>query len=69
MALQKKFFGHFLKGGDRLGQVLLQVRHVDKFVERPEASPAAQAHQVDQDVPQPSGLLAVESEVQKNFSK
>ncbi|MBI1989841.1 MAG: CocE/NonD family hydrolase, partial [Betaproteobacteria bacterium] len=38
--LQKKFFGHFLKG-ERAGweeqpPVLLQVRHVDRFVERPE---------------------------------
>ena len=38
--LQKRFFGHFLKG-ERTGweeqpPVLLQVRHVDRFVERPE---------------------------------
>ena len=40
VALQKKFFGHFLKGEktgwDKQPKVLLQVRHVDKFVERPE---------------------------------
>jgi predicted acyl esterase len=41
MALQKKFFGHYLKGDDtgwsRHPRVQLQVRHVDKFVERDEA--------------------------------
>lgn len=40
MNLQKRFFGHFLKGEDtgwkRQPRVLLQVRHVDRFVERPE---------------------------------
>ena len=40
VALQKKFFGHFLKGEktgwDKQPKVLLQVRHVDKFVERHE---------------------------------
>jgi predicted acyl esterase len=40
VALQKKFFGHFLKGEDtgwsRQPRVLLQVRHVDRFVERAE---------------------------------
>jgi len=40
VALQKKFFGHFLKGEktgwDKQPKVLLQVRHIDKFVERPE---------------------------------
>jgi len=39
-ALQKKFFGHFLKGEDngwdRQPRVQLQVRHVEKFVERHE---------------------------------
>jgi predicted acyl esterase len=38
--LQKKFFGHFLKGENtgwsRQPRVLLQVRHVDRFVERAE---------------------------------
>jgi predicted acyl esterase len=38
--LQKRFFGHFLKGQDtgwdRQPKVQLQVRHVDKFVERHE---------------------------------
>jgi predicted acyl esterase len=38
--LQKRFFDHFLKGEDngwdREPRVLLQVRHVDKFVQRPE---------------------------------
>ena len=38
--LQKRFFGHFLKGQDtgwdRQPPVLLQVRHVDRFVERHE---------------------------------
>jgi len=38
--LQKRFFGHFLKGEntgwDRQPPVLLQVRHVDRFVERAE---------------------------------
>lgn len=38
--LQKRFFGYFLKneknGWDRQPRVLLQVRHVDRFVERPE---------------------------------
>ncbi len=38
--LQKKFFGHFLKGEktgwDKQPKVLLQVRHKDKFVERAE---------------------------------
>jgi predicted acyl esterase len=40
VGLQKKFFGHFLKGEDtgwkKQPKVLLQVRHVDKFVERHE---------------------------------
>jgi predicted acyl esterase len=40
VALQKKFFGHFLKGEktgwDKQPKVLLQVRHPDKFVERQE---------------------------------
>jgi predicted acyl esterase len=40
VALQKKFFGHFLKGEktgwDRQPRVQLQVRHPDKFVERHE---------------------------------
>ena len=40
IGLQKKFFGHFLKGEDtgwkKQPKVLLQVRHVDKFVERHE---------------------------------
>jgi len=40
MKLQKRFLGHFLKGEDtgwnRQPRVLLQVRHVDRFVERPE---------------------------------
>jgi predicted acyl esterase len=40
VALQKRFFGHFLKGEDtgwnRQPPVLLQVRHVDRFVERHE---------------------------------
>jgi uncharacterized protein len=40
MKLQKRFFGHFLKGEDtgwdRQPRVLLQVRHVDRFVERAE---------------------------------
>jgi predicted acyl esterase len=40
VALQKKFFGHFLKGEktgwDKQPRVLLQVRHQDKFVERHE---------------------------------
>jgi predicted acyl esterase len=38
--LQKRFFGHFLKGEDngwaQQPRVLLQVRHVDRFVERAE---------------------------------
>ena len=38
--LQKRFFGHFLKGAegdwDSQPRVLLQVRHVDRFVERAE---------------------------------
>ena len=40
VALQKRFFGHFLKGQktgwDKQPKVQLQVRHVDKFVERHE---------------------------------
>jgi len=40
VALQKRFFGHFLKGIDtgwsKQPRVLLQVRHVDRFVERHE---------------------------------
>src|SRR5260221_11978885 len=40
LGLQKKFFGHFLKGQktgwDKQPRVLLQVRHPDKFVERHE---------------------------------
>ena len=40
VALQKKFFGHFLKGEktgwDKQPKVQLQVRHIDKFVERHE---------------------------------
>jgi predicted acyl esterase len=42
VGLQKKFFGHFLKGEktgwDKQPKVLLQVRHVDKFVERHETA-------------------------------
>ncbi len=42
VALQKKFFGHFLKGEktgwDKQPKVQLQVRHVDKFVERHETA-------------------------------
>jgi hypothetical protein len=38
--LQKRFFGHFLKGEDtgwdKQPRVLLQVRHIDKFVQREE---------------------------------
>src|SRR5262249_27260415 len=41
VALQKKFFAHFLKGEkngwDKEARVRLQVRHLDKFVERREA--------------------------------
>jgi hypothetical protein len=40
VGLQKRFFGHFLKGEDhgwmRQPRVQLQVRHVDRFVERQE---------------------------------
>ena len=40
VSLQKRFFGHFLKGEDtgwgRQPRVLLQVRHVDRFVPRAE---------------------------------
>src|SRR5579863_8452454 len=40
VALQKRFFGHFLKGEDtawtRQPRVQLQVRHIDRFVERHE---------------------------------
>jgi uncharacterized protein len=40
VSLQKRFFGHFLKGEatgwDRQPRVQLQVRHVDRFVERHE---------------------------------
>jgi hypothetical protein len=40
IALQKRFFGHFLKGEDtgwtRQPPVQLQIRHIDKFVERHE---------------------------------
>ena len=40
LSLQKKFFGHFLKGEktgwEKQPKVLLQVRHKDKFVERAE---------------------------------
>lgn len=40
LRLQKRFFGHFLKGQDtgwaRQPPVLLQIRHVDRFVERAE---------------------------------
>lgn len=40
VALQKRFFGHFLKGEDtgwsKQPRVQLQVRHVDRFVERHE---------------------------------
>jgi len=40
VAIQKRFFGHFLKGEDTgwkdRPRVQLQVRHVDRFVERPE---------------------------------
>jgi uncharacterized protein len=40
--LQKRFFGHFLKGEDngwsRKPRVHLQVRHVDRFVERDESA-------------------------------
>ncbi|MDX3910596.1 MAG: CocE/NonD family hydrolase [Sphingobium sp.] len=41
VALQRQFFDHYLKGEDngwtRRAPVLLQVRHVDKFVEREES--------------------------------
>ena len=51
--LQKKFFGHFLKGEDtgwgEQPKVLLQVRHPgEKFVERHEKRMAAGAHAMDQ---------------------
>jgi uncharacterized protein len=40
VALQKRFFGHFLKGADtgwgKQPPVQLQIRHIDKFVERAE---------------------------------
>ena len=53
VALQKKFFGHFLKGEntgwDKQPKVQLQVRHVgEKFVERHEKRMAARAHAMDQ---------------------
>jgi predicted acyl esterase len=42
VGLQKRFFGHFLKGEangwDREAPVRLKVRHVDRFVERDEAA-------------------------------
>jgi predicted acyl esterase len=42
VTLQKKFFGHFLKGEktgwDKQPKVQLQVRHIDKFVERHESA-------------------------------
>jgi len=41
VAIQKRFFGHFLKGEDtgwtKQPRVVLQVRHTDRFVERREA--------------------------------
>jgi hypothetical protein len=41
IAIQKRFFGHFLKGEDsgwaKQPRVVLQVRHIDRFVERSEA--------------------------------
>jgi uncharacterized protein len=40
LALQKQFFGHFLKGEDngweKRGPVLLNIRHVERFVQREE---------------------------------
>ncbi len=40
LSLQKQFFGHFLKGEDngwtRRGPVLLNIRHVERFVQREE---------------------------------
>ncbi len=60
LALQKKFFGHFLKGQktgwDKQPKVLLQVRHPDKFVERAEEGMADQANEMDQVLPR-SGRL------------
>ena len=58
VALQKRFFGHFLKGEDtgwsQQPPVLLQVRHPgEKFVERPRVRMAARAHTMDQVLSQP----------------
>ncbi|MDB5071745.1 MAG: peptidase [Candidatus Eremiobacteraeota bacterium] len=48
VALQKRFFAHYLKGEDALGdwpRVRLQVRHLDRFVERHEdAWPVTRTH-------------------------
>ena len=64
VGLQKKFFGHFLKGENtgwaRQPKVLLQVRHIDRFVERHREGMAAQAHEMDQVLPRPLRLLDVD---------
>ena len=55
--LQLRFFDHFLhgkdNGWDKQPQVLLQVRHVDKFVERAENEWPLARTQVDQALPRP----------------
>ena len=53
--LQLRFFDHFLhgkkNGWDKQPSVLLQVRHIDEFVERAEDDVADRSHQVDQALP------------------
>ena len=58
VALQKRFFDHFLKGEDtgwtKQPQVLLQVRHPgERFVERHGGRVAARAHALDEALPRP----------------
>ena len=58
VGLQKRFFGHFLKGEDTgwmtQPRVLLQVRHPgERFVERRGAGVAARPHAVDPALPEP----------------
>ncbi len=65
VALQKRFFGHFLKGEDngwsRRPRVHLQVRHIDRFVERDEhAWPIERTHWTRWHLHVPGAALALD---------
>ena len=62
--LQKKFFGHFLKGEetgwDKQPKVLLQVRHPGRVRRAARERVAARAHAVDQALSRPGRLFAAD---------